>query len=75
MAASCSAGDMPSGGAARAPPAICRRRPDTRIMKNSSRLLEKIARNFARSSSFCFGSRASDRTRRLNSIQLNSRLM
>src|SRR5689334_646125 len=42
-------------------------------MKNSSRFDEKIARNFARSSSGVRSSSASCRTRRLNSSQLVSR--
>jgi len=42
-------------------------------MKNSSRLLAKIARKFARSSSGVFGSSASSSTRSLNASQLRSR--
>src|SRR5947199_8674239 len=49
--------------------------PATRISKNSSRLLLKMVMNFTRSISGCVGSCASSRTRRLNSSQLNSRLM
>ena len=44
-----------------------------RFMKNSSRLDEKIARNFTRSSSGVRSSSASCSTRRLNSSQLRSR--
>src|SRR5262245_11390214 len=50
-------------------------RPPTRTMKNSSRLELTMARNLSRSSSGTSGSWASSRTRRLNSSQLNSRLM
>src|SRR5438477_3847174 len=49
--------------------------PATRISKNSSRLLLKMVMNFTRSINGCVGSCASSRTRRLNSSQLNSRLM
>ena len=57
-----------------ASPVTMRRfRPATRTMKNSSRLLAKIARKFARSSSGTFGSSASSRTRWLNASQLSSR--
>jgi hypothetical protein len=44
-------------------------------MKNSSRLLEKIARNLQRSSSGVDGSSASASTRALNSSHESSRLM
>ena len=56
MRASCSR--VPSPSALRTPsPVLWRRlRPATRTMKNSSRLLAKMARNFARSSSGCAGS-------------------
>ncbi len=47
----------------------------TRTMKNSSRFVAEMARNFTRSSSGCDGSEAWARTRRLNSSQLSSRLM
>ena len=47
----------------------------TRIMKNSSRLCEQMLRNLTRSSSGTDSLSASPRTRRLNSIQLNSRSM
>ena len=46
----------------------------TRTMKNSSRLLEKMARNFARSSSGCDSSSASSSTRELKSSHESSRL-
>ena len=46
-----------------------------RTMKNSSRLLLKMAMNFNRSSSGLAGVSASSSTRELKSIQLNSRLM
>ena len=44
-------------------------RPATRTMKNSSRLLAKIARKRVRSSSGSFGSWASSSTRSLNASQ------
>ena len=44
----------------------------TRTPKNSSRLIEQIAQNLARSSSGMPGSEASDRTRSLKSSQLSS---
>src|SRR5579862_1398918 len=47
--------------------------PATRIMKNSSALELKMARNLRRSRSGRRGSRASSRTRALNSSQLSSR--
>ena len=73
-AASCSAGVRPSGARATAPASICWRRPAMRTWKNSSRLLAKIARNLTRSSSGLRASRASWRTRPLNSSQDSSRL-
>jgi len=48
--------------------------PATRIMKNSSRFEATIDRNFRRSSRGTEGSRASSRTRLLNSSQDSSRL-
>ena len=47
----------------------------TRTMKNSSRLVAEMARNFTRSSSGCVGSDAWASTRRLNSSQLSSLLI
>ncbi|MFN7979499.1 MAG: hypothetical protein U0P30_15295 [Vicinamibacterales bacterium] len=47
----------------------------TRTMKNSSRLVAEIERNFTRSSRGCEMSDACASTRRLNSSQLSSRLM
>ncbi len=55
------------------PAAMRRFSPATRTMKNSSRLLAKIARKRARSSSGSVRSSASSSTRRLNSSQLASR--
>ena len=52
----------------------CSCRPETRIMKNSSRFDEKIARNFRRSSSGQRGLSASASTRSLNASQDISRL-
>ena len=57
------------------PAAIRRLRPATRTMKNSSRLLAKIARKRARSSSGRSGSSASSRTRWLKRSQESSRSM
>jgi polyphosphate kinase len=74
ICASCSRGPRPS--APRTPsPMLCRRfSPATRTMKNSSRLLAKIARNLARSSNGVAGSSASVSTRPLKSSQDSSRL-
>ena len=47
----------------------------TRTMKNSSRLVAAMARNFTRSSSGWVASEAWARTRRLNSSQLSSLLI
>ena len=44
-------------------------------MKNSSRFVPVMAKNFTRSSSGCDWSRACASTRSLNSSQLSSRLM
>ena len=62
----------PSGRRARARPsrpATCWRRPAIRTWKNSSRLFAKIVRNFTRSRRGFRSSRASWRTRALNSSQ------
>ena len=40
LAANCAAGVMPSGGVSTTPARNCLYKPETRIMKNSSRLLE-----------------------------------
>ena len=56
------------------PAAIWSFKAATRTWKNSSRLIEQIAQNLARSSSGMPGSEASDKTRSLKSSQLNSRL-
>ena len=74
IASSCCAAVRPSGAWWAAPAWTWRRRPDTRTWKNSSRFEAKIARNFTRSSSGFRLSRASWRTRALNSIQESSRL-
>ena len=55
------------------PAAACCLRPATRTWKNSSRLLAKIARNFACSSSGMSPSSASVSTRALKSIVESSR--
>jgi len=57
------------------PVAIRRIRPATRTMKNSSRLLAKMAMNRTRSSSGTFSSSANSSTRWLNRSQLSSRSM
>src|SRR5438876_370061 len=75
MALNASVGDIPSGPMSLVSLSICCLMPATRISKNSSRLLLKMVMNFTRSISGCVGSCASSRTRRLNSSQLNSRLM
>ena len=72
-AASCSAGVRPSGARVTAPASTCWRRPAMRTWKNSSRLPAKIARNLTRSRSGLRASRASWRTRALNSSQDSSR--
>ncbi len=56
------------------PASTCWRRPATRTWKNSSRLPAKMARNLTRSRSGFRSSRASCRTRALNSSQDSSRL-
>ncbi len=55
------------------PAAIRRMRPATLTMKNSSRLLAKMARNLTRSSNGTVSSSASSSTRWLNRSQLSSR--
>src|SRR2546427_9839810 len=70
---SCSRAVRPSGPG---PPSPCSRsvcNPATRIMKNSSRLLWKMARNFTRSSRGQRGSAASSSTRSLKASQDSSR--
>ncbi len=71
----CSAGVSPSSERVSTPLRNCPRRPATRTMKNSSRLLAEIETKRTRSSSGCAALEASSRTRRLNSSQDNSRLM
>ncbi len=68
------AGVIASGTGPVTPISIWRRRTPTRFMKNSSRLLEKIARKRTRSRSGVRASRATSRTRRLNSSHSTSRL-
>src|SRR5688500_5978822 len=65
---------MPSGDRSRAPPTISERIAPMRTIRNSSRLLAVMPRNFTRSSSGTVASSASASTRRLNSSQLSSRL-
>jgi hypothetical protein len=69
------AGVQPSEPRVTMPASTWSRRPDTRTMKNSSRLVEKMARYFSRSSSGTSGSAAMARTRSLNWSQEISRLM
>jgi hypothetical protein len=71
---SCSAGESPSALRSATDASICSCRPETRIMKNSSRFEWKMARNFIRSSSGHDGSIASSSTRRLNASHEISRL-
>ena len=59
ISASCWRGVRPSGGSSRTLLASCCFRPPTRFMKNSSRLLSKMATNFSRSSRGLSGSSAS----------------
>ena len=66
IASSSSPGFMPLEALTATPASIRRFRPATRTMKNSSRLLAKMARNRARSSSGRSGSSASSSTRLLN---------
>ena len=74
MASSCWEGVSPSDEWCWEPARSWRRRPETRTWKNSSRLDAKMARNLTRSRSGLRMSRASWRTRALNSIQDSSRL-
>ena len=69
------AGVKPSIPRPAAPLSICCFSPATRTSKNSSRLEPVMQKNLSRSSRGLAGSRASLRTRWLNSSQLNSRLM
>src|SRR4051794_31244980 len=68
-----SRGSRPLAAVTARPVAMRRLRPATRTMKNSSRLLAKIARNRVRSSSGILGSRASSSTRSLNASHDSSR--
>ena len=75
MASSCSAIDMPSAASCPPPSSCSCFRPETRISKNSSRLLQEMHRNFSRSSSGTLVSNACSSTRWLNSRNESSRLM
>ena len=75
MRTSCSAGVRPSGLLKVMPSRTWPRRPATRTMKNSSRLLAEIDRNRTRSSSGWESLAASSSTRRLKCSQDSSRLM
>ncbi len=66
-------GVRPSGPGWVIPASIWRQMPATRTIKNSSQLLETMARNFTRSSRGTVGSSASSSTRSLKSSQANSR--
>src|SRR5918996_2171856 len=68
-----SRGSSPLAAGTATPAAIRRLRPATLTMKNSSRLLEKIARNLALSSRGRSGSSASSSTRVLKASQDSSR--
>ena len=72
---SCSRGLSPSALVSTTAASSCSCRPDTRIMKNSSRFEPKMARNFTRSSSGHRGFKASSSTRSLNASHDSSRLM
>ena len=63
MSASTSAGERPTLVGTASPVTIRRLRPATRTMKNSSRLLAKIARKLERSSTGSVSSSASSSTR------------
>ena len=75
MASSCCPVSSPSGDTSPKAARNLRSRVATRTMKNSSRFVATIDRNFTRSSSGWVGSSAWSRTRWLNSSQLSSRLM
>ena len=70
---SCSRAVSPSGPGPSSPCSSSVCSPATRIMKNSSRLLWKMAKNFTRSSSGQRGSAASSSTRSLKASQDSSR--
>ena len=72
---SVSVGDRPSGPRASIRASTWSWTPATRIMKNSSRLVTKMARNFTRSSSGSDSSSASWSTRSLKSSHDSSRLV
>src|SRR6266700_2305144 len=74
IASRVSLGVQPSEPRLIIPASTCSRRPDTRTMKNSSRLVAKIARKRSRSSSGVAGSCAIASTRSLNCNQEISRL-
>ncbi len=71
--ASVASGVAPSGDRTVIPDAAWPASPATRIMKNSSRLDEKIEQNLMRSSSGTSGSAASSRTREFMSSHESSR--
>ena len=73
ICSSTSRGISPDAARTATPAAMRRLRPATRTMKNSSRLLAKIARNRARSSSGRLSSSASSSTRWLKRSQESSR--
>ena len=75
IASSCSAGVRPSGDVSVTPAAAACLRPATFTWKNSSRFVEKMARNRNRARSGTLGSSARPSTRPLNSSQLSSALM
>src|SRR5918997_722816 len=73
MRVNCSSGVIPSGTGLGSSAATCCWRPETRIMKNSSRLVSEIATKRIRSSRGCRGSLACARTRSLKPSQESSR--
>ena len=75
IASRVSLGVQPSEPRVTMPASTWSRRPATRTMKNSSRLVEKMARYFSRSTSGTPGSAAMASTRSLNWSQEISRLM
>ncbi len=75
IASSACSGVSPSSEVVCTPAIICSIRPETRTMKNSSRLFAEIDRKRNRSSSGWRALPASSSTRRLNCSQDSSRLM
>src|ERR671917_2616019 len=72
---SCSSGVIPSGTGFGSSEATCCCNPETRIMKNSSRLVSEIETNRTLSNKGCRSSRACARTRSLKASHESSRFM